>query len=64
MFTSNCLRHRGPHADADLNGTEDPEPYFGGCVEPQKNYPTKTFLLSYPVQCKNTGDHGRAAPPN
>lgn len=39
------------HADGDLSGTEDPEPYFVGCFDPQKTYATDKFVLTYPVQC-------------
>jgi len=39
------------HPDGDLRDTEDPEPYFAGCFDPQQIYPTDKFLLTYPVQC-------------
>jgi murein DD-endopeptidase MepM/ murein hydrolase activator NlpD len=39
------------HPDGDLSGTEDPEPHFVGCFDPQQTYPTDKFVLTYPVQC-------------
>lgn len=38
-------------ATGDLEGTEDPLRYDGGCFDRNKTYPADRLVLTYPVKC-------------